>query len=104
MDYRSKVTNIELYEQLLAIWKVYCSDDALKDVHHSWHANKCESMNKFITKFVNKSTHLCRTIMGKARTYLVVSIDSIGYEEYYQTLFAILNLYYDDGVLLTHHQ
>ena len=25
-------------------------DKALRDIHHEWHTNKCESMNKFITK------------------------------------------------------
>jgi hypothetical protein len=55
-------------------------DESLKEVHHSYHTNKCESMNKFITKFVDKSLHLCCTIVGKARTYVAVGIDSVGYE------------------------
>jgi hypothetical protein len=60
-------------------------------------------MNQFIAKFIRKSGHLCRTIVGRARTYLAVSIDSIGYEEYYRTLFPLLNLDYDQKILNTHH-
>jgi hypothetical protein len=101
--YRSKVDNSKLYEQLFAVWEVYCTDESLKEVHHAWHTNKCESMNQFITKFVSKSYHLCRTIVGKGCTYLVVSLDSIGYKEYYRTLYQVLKLDYDDTILLGHH-
>ena len=80
LHYRCKVKDDVLYQQLREIWDVYCTDVALKDVHHCWHTNKCESMNQFITKFIHKNTHLCRTIVGKARTYVAVSIDSIGYK------------------------
>ena len=104
LHYRCKVKNDTLYQQLHNIWSVYCTDESLKDVHHSWHTNKCESMNKFISKFVNKSTHLCRTIVGKARTYVAVSIDSIGYEDYYSTLFDLLDLDYDDDIMAISHQ
>jgi hypothetical protein len=81
---------------------MYGSDSLLKEVHHAWHTNKCESMNQFIAKFIRKSGHLCMTIVGRARTYLVVSINSLGYEEYYRTLFPLLNLEYDKTVLNTH--
>jgi hypothetical protein len=103
LHYRCKLKNAELYAQMLAIWNVYGADIALQEVHHAWHTNKCESMNQFITKFVRKSGHLCMTIVGRARTYLAVSIDSIGYEEYYRTLFPLLNLDYDETILNTHH-
>ncbi len=104
LHYRSKVINNDIYQQLLEIWEVYCTDESLKDVHHRWHTNKCESMNKFITKFVNKSSHQCRTIVGKARTYVAVGIDSVGYEEYYRTLFDLLDLDNDKNTMKTHHQ
>jgi hypothetical protein len=101
--YRCKLKNAKLYEQLLEIWKTYGSDASLRQVHHAWHTNKCESMNQFIAKFIRKSEHLCRTIVGRARTNLAVSIDSVGYEEYYRTLFPLLNLDYDETILNTHH-
>jgi hypothetical protein len=102
--YGSKDTDKAIYEQILEIWNTYCSDQALHEIHHEWHTNKCESMNKFITKFINKSTHLCRSIVGKARTYLAVGLDSIGYEEYYRTLFGILGLDYDERICGLSHR
>jgi hypothetical protein len=101
--YRCKEKDSLLYQQLFDIWEVYCTDDALKEVHHEWHTNKCESMNQFISKFVRKSTYLCRTIVGKGRTYLAVSLDSIGYVKYYRALFELLNLEYADDILNRHH-
>jgi hypothetical protein len=87
----------------LEIWEVYGMDSALKEVHHAWHTNKCESMHQFITKCIWKSYYLCRMIIGRASTYLAVSIDSLGYEEYYRTLFLLLDLDHGKLVMNTHH-
>jgi hypothetical protein len=46
--YRDKIKDKVLYEQILEIWVTYCLDEALRDNHHEWQTNKCESMNKFI--------------------------------------------------------
>jgi hypothetical protein len=92
---------------MLSVWIVYCTctDKALVDIHHVWHTNKCESLNQFVTKFLHKNMHLCHTIVGKAQTYLAIGINSLGYKDYYHTLFYILGLNYkDDGMLLIHHQ
>jgi hypothetical protein len=43
-------------------------------------------------------------IMGKARTYVAIGIDSVGYEEYYRRLFELIDLDYDDDIMGTHHQ
>jgi hypothetical protein len=102
--YRCKVKNAKLYQQLFDIWEVYCTDVSLKEVHHSWHTNECESMNQFITKYIQKPFHLCRTIIGQAHTYLAVSLDSRRYEEYYQMLFQLLNLDYDETIMCRHHK
>jgi hypothetical protein len=51
-----------------------------------------QPMDHFITKFVQKNMHLCNTIVGKACTYLAVSFDSIGYQEYYTMLYKVLGL------------
>jgi hypothetical protein len=102
--YRCKDKDKAFYEQILEVWNTYCSDKALHDIHHEWHTNKCESMNKFITKFINKSTHLCRSIVGKARTYLAVGLDSVGYEDYYRTLFGVLGIDYDERICGVSHR
>jgi hypothetical protein len=104
LHYRSKVEDHWLNEQLHEIWEQYCTDESLEEVHHEYHTNKCESLNKFVTKFVDKSVHLCRTIVGKARTYVAVGIDSVGYEEYYRRLFELLDLDYDDEIMMAHHR
>ena len=35
---------------------------------------------------------------------MAVGIDSVGYEEYYRTLFDLLDLDYDENTMKTHHQ
>jgi hypothetical protein len=102
--YRCKVKNANLYQQLLDIWNQFCTDESLREVHHEWHTNKCESMNQFITKFIRKCSHLCMTIVGRARTYLAVGIDSVGYEDYYRSLFQLLKIEYDEETMKTHHE
>jgi hypothetical protein len=102
--YRDKIKDKAIYDQILEIWRTYCSDKPLRDIHHEWHTNKCESMNNFICKFIPKTTHLCMSIVGQARTYLAVGLDSVGYEDYYRTLFGILGLHYNENVCGLSHQ
>jgi hypothetical protein len=102
--YRDKVADKALYDQILELWETCCYDEELHDIHHEWHMTKCELMNQFETKFVWKTLHLCRSIVGKARTYLAVSLDSVGYEEYYRTLFGILGLHYDETICGISHR
>jgi hypothetical protein len=101
---RSKVDHAELYTQLFEFFETFCSDLALKDVHLLWQTNKCESINAFISKFVNKTQHLCRTIIGKAHMYMAISLDLVGYEEYYRTLLDVLCLDYDEVIMQSMHE
>jgi hypothetical protein len=104
LHYRCCEKDAWLYQQMLDIWNTYCTDAALRQLHHKWHTNKCESLNQFVTKFIRKSEHLCRTIVGHARTMLAVGLASIGYEAYYRTLYNLLGVSYDEVILLVHHQ
>ena len=49
----------------------------------------------FITKFVQKDRHRCRTICSKARVYTAIGVDSFGYSTFYQRLFSKLGMFYD---------
>ena len=51
--------------------------------------NKTESIHEVVVNvflLVPKRSYYCSTICGKARTYLAVSIDSLGYYGYYTRL------------------
>jgi hypothetical protein len=61
-------------------------------------------MNQFITKIVQKNRYLCTTIVGKARTYLVVALGSVGYRrELYSTFLGHLGMEHDEGICGSHH-
>jgi hypothetical protein len=79
--YYDKIKDVTLYKQIFEIWTTYCSGKALCDIHHKWHMNKCESMNKCILKFILETMHLCKSIISQACTYLVVALDSVGFED-----------------------
>jgi hypothetical protein len=64
----------------------------LHDLYHNVHSNKCESINGFVTKFLPKKKHFCRTIANPGRTYLALGIDLLGYQEYCHRLFIDLGL------------
>jgi hypothetical protein len=48
-----------------------------------------------VNVFLPKRSYFCRTICGKARTFLAVSVDSLGYYEYYR------RLYLDVGIIMS---
>jgi hypothetical protein len=92
LKYRCKVSNAELYQQMSTIHNAYTDVWNLREIYHEVHSNKCESLNGFITKFLPKHKHYCRTIVNRARTYLAIGLDSLGYENYYSVLFSSLGI------------
>jgi hypothetical protein len=93
LKYRSKTKNTRLYTQLRAYHDAYTSDSSLWELWHEVHSNKCESLNGFITKFLPKHKHYCRTIINEARTNNVaISIDLVGYQEYYHLIFQTIGI------------
>ncbi len=68
----------------------------MRQVYHRWLNNKTKSIHGLIVNvFLPKRSYYCWTICGKARTFLAVSIDSLGYHKYYRWL------YLDLGILMT---
>jgi hypothetical protein len=92
LKYRCKVKHEKLYEQMAAIHNTYTDVWNLREIYHEFHSNKCESLNGFITKFLPKHKHYCRTIVNRARTYVAIGIDSVGYAKYYSVLWKLLGL------------
>ena len=64
--YRDKQRDHDLYLQMKYIHEQFTTDEALKQIHHGYNANRCESLNRFISKFVCKDGYRCRTICSKA--------------------------------------
>jgi hypothetical protein len=89
LHYQYKVENAKLYEQLLEIWEICCSDETLQDVHHSCHTNKCESVNQFIVKLICKSYHLVVILswVGRVRT--------LQWDLIHLDMRSIINLYFN---------
>jgi hypothetical protein len=92
LKYRSKTTHAKLYEQCKTHHDKFTSEEALRDMYHEFHSNKCESLNGNITKYVPKHKVYCRTLTNKGRTHTAIGVDSLGYVTYYQRLFVLLGL------------
>jgi hypothetical protein len=92
LKYRSKTLNPELYKEFKSHHDKYTSEEALRDMYHQFHSNKCESLNGNITKYVPKHKMYCRTLTNKGRTHTAIGVDSIGYVAYYHRLFGVLGI------------
>ena len=101
--YRDKIKDKKLYNNMLEIHKDFTSEEVLKTIHHSYSTNRCESINKVITKFVRKDTYICSTIISKARVHVAVSIESIRYEKYFIRLFKMMGMHLP-ALLVKHYR
>ena len=91
--FRNKETHQKEYYQQFGVHSKYTEEDRLRRVFHEWTTNKTEQIHSLVTNvFLPKRSYYCRTICGRARTYLAVSIDSIGYYEYNRRLYLELGL------------
>jgi hypothetical protein len=87
------VSNAKEYEQQKKIKDKFTEVDRMRRVYHEWMNNKVESVHGIVVNvFLPKRSYYCRTICGKARTFLAVSIDSLGYFEYYKQLYLDLGI------------
>ncbi len=92
--FRNRETHRREYEQQSGVHSKYTEEDRLRRVFHEWSTNKTEQIHSLVTNvFLPKRSYYCRTICGRARTHLAVSIDSLGYYEYYRRLYLELGLF-----------
>jgi hypothetical protein len=92
-EYRNKKTHQKEYEQQLEIQQKFTEPDRLRRVFHEFSTNRTEQIYSLVTNiFLPKRSYCCRTICGRARTYLAVSIDSLGYYKYNKLISLELGL------------
>jgi hypothetical protein len=73
--------------------KKYLSPVRMRRCYHEFCNNKTEQLYGFVVNvFLPKRNYFCRTICGRARTYLAMSIDSLGFEGYYKQLYPALGM------------
>jgi hypothetical protein len=91
--YRDKVSNQREYLQQKAVWGKFTTTERMKQIYHEHDNNKTESIHGLVTNvFLPKRSYFSRAICGQARTYLAVSIDSLGYLEYNRRLYLDLGI------------
>jgi hypothetical protein len=91
--YRDKVRNKKEYEQQKVVHEKFTEITRMWKIFHEWDNNKTESIHGLIVnQYLPKRSYFCRTICGKARTLLAVSIDSLGYYEYYKKLYLVIGI------------
>jgi hypothetical protein len=93
--FRNKETHQKEYHQQFGVHSKYTEEERLRRVFHEWTTNKTEQIiHSLVTNvFLPKRSYYCQTICGRARTYLAVSIDSIGYYKYNRRLCLELGLH-----------
>jgi hypothetical protein len=103
--FRDKEKNPKEYAQQLKVKEKYLSATRMRRCFHDFCNNKTEQLHGFVVNvFLPKRSYFCRTICGRARTYLATSVDSLGFEGYYKELFAELGITMTDETELYFQQ
>ena len=91
--YRDKLKNPKEYSQQMKVKEKYLDPKRMRRMYHEYGNNKTEQIHGFIVNtFLPKRSYFCRTICGRARTNLAVSIDSLGYNKYYKILYLEIGI------------
>jgi hypothetical protein len=80
--YPSKTEDSVLYSHFVEIHGAYTTEQGLRELKHPYDTKKCESMNKFVTKFVPKDSNFSGTRNWEGRVMYAVGVDSLGYRGY----------------------
>jgi hypothetical protein len=91
--FRDKIKNKKEYEQQMKVKKKYLSTIRLRWCYHQFCNHKMEQLHRLVVNvFLPKRSYFYRTICGRARTYLAMSVDTLGFEEYYKELYKELEI------------
>jgi hypothetical protein len=90
--YRCKTYDSMLYSQCVEIHEAYTTEQGLCELKHPYDTNKCESMNKFVTKFVPKDSNFSGIRNWEGRVMYAVGVDSLGYRVYHHRVYLALGL------------
>jgi hypothetical protein len=90
--YRGKEKNSKLYEQLKTHHDEFVTDEWMNDLMHDYDSNKPKSFNGFLSNFLPKHKFFVSTLVNQGRTYLAITINSIGYVKTYSSLFLLLGI------------
>jgi hypothetical protein len=91
--FRDKEINQREYQQQLKIKEKFLSPSRMRRLYHNYNNNKTEQIHGMVVNvFLPKNSYFSKTICGRARTYLAVSIDSLGFEQYYRRLHEEIGL------------
>jgi hypothetical protein len=86
--YRDKVSHVKECEQQKVVLETFCATIRMIGVFHEHNNNKTKQIHAFITNpFLPKISYYSQKSCGRARTFLSVGIDSVGFSAYYQELF-----------------
>jgi hypothetical protein len=88
-----------LYKQCVEIHEAYTTEQGLRELKHLYDTNKCESMNKFVTKFVPQASNFSGTRKWERRVMYAVGVDSLGYRGYHHRVYLALGLEVRDSNL-----
>jgi hypothetical protein len=85
--FRCKGRNKELYLCLKQHHEKFMEESKLCQLWHRYDTNLVEAFNEFLTKFLPKDKTHCQTMENKARSMIVVGLQSIGYRQFYTRVF-----------------
>jgi hypothetical protein len=89
--FRDKEKNPKEYVQQLKVKNKYLSATRMRRCFHEFCNNKTEQLHGFVVNvFLPKNSYFCRTICG--RQGKAMSLDSLGFEEYFKELYAKLGM------------
>jgi hypothetical protein len=87
-----KVQNKELYLFLKRHYEQFLEEKKLCQLYHQYDTNNVKGFNNLLTMFLPKDKTYCQTIEKKARSMLAMGLQSVGYRQLYQRIFALTGI------------
>ncbi len=81
-----------MYEEMTKILQRFTNTEKLKECHHGHSSQKNESLNTLVSRYCPKDKTFSHSTSLAGRICMVVGVDSVGHEEYYERSFAGMNI------------
>jgi hypothetical protein len=90
--YRCMVEDKDLFNQFFPIFDKFTSNKYITEMHHTFHSQKNEVMNRSIMKYAPKIICFSKTMSLATRIATAVGVNYVGYEELYRRVFPSIGL------------
>ena len=96
--YRCKVEHASVYNEIMHAIQPYLSDECLRQLHHPYHTQRNEALNKSVATYAPKHKTFSLTESLTTRVAIAAGTQILGYHDFWKEIFQEFGIIFDSQI------